>query len=142
MKKKFWYIVAVVLAVLCIAAVGYRKASVIGLGPMESAPDNNADVAGTTAKVAIADCTSTVAGKYQRLRVTNVSTVATHSICHYPVAAAAACGSSVDCDLSGTDDGRLVMYTKVDEFAMPCSLRLCIVGSASPIQFHVSREEL
>lgn len=123
------------------AIAGPTQSSVMlgGFYPVLADPARGAtSTLGATGETAIADPSSTAEGNYQRLVVTNASPSA--KLCVFWVASAGSCsGASKDCDVSGTDDGDLVLPTQSRSFTVGGDLRTCWVGSASPTLAHISR---
>lgn len=107
--------------------------------PIYTDPDRNAGSLVGANALGIADLASPIEAAIQRVVVTNTS--ASAKLCAYWVAAGAACGSAIDCDGSGTDDGDLVLAGSQRSFTVAGDLRTCLAGSASPTTFHVSRSK-
>ena len=127
------------LQALNAAVTSEKQAILINLSPVYSDPDVRAGEISTTPAVGIDDCASANEGIIRRLSIQN--THASQDLCWYLVDAAGACGSSRDCDGSGTDDGNLVMPLSAVAPNVACDLRLCIVGSASQTSFHIASSE-
>lgn len=124
-----------------IEAASLRDSQVLPVigSPLTEDPDRQATSIGDTPTVGIADRSPATGGAWQRLVVTNTSF--DNNLCVCWVAAAASCASSCDCDLSGTDDGDLILPRANLERNVAGDLRTCIVASASSTVVHISRAE-
>lgn len=141
------------LAVACVIAFAVspankaqaRSANLIGdqftnLAPVFTDPDRYTGSVGETPTIGIANPSVTMEGAIQRLIITNKH--ATNDLCVFWVATAAACGTAINCDGSGTDNGDLILGRMVKKVDVAGDLKTCVVASATNTTFHISRSKV
>ena len=113
---------------------------IYNLAPVYSDPQRYTGSVGDTPTIGIANPAIVLEGAIQRLLITNKSTV--NDLCVFWVATASACGTSINCDGSGTDNGDLILPRSVKEVMVAGDLRTCVVASATSTTFHISRSKV
>lgn len=138
MRASLPYLVVLLVVASLAATLQAPQITIVQDAPIYSDPSRSV-VSAVTASgtTAIADLAAPVESSYQRLKISNLSSTAL--VCVYWVAAGASCGSSVDCDMSGTDDGDLVWPRSTQPLTAAGDLRTCVVADTSPTTVHTSR---
>ncbi len=136
----------VALAVVALASASFAalnhagSVTIVQNRPLVAMSTQNVVSANAVAEIALADCANTSEDTSRHYVIQN--THASNNACVYVVAAGAACGSAYDCDIAGTDDGRLIPAGKGVKLSYACDLRMCVVAGATLTTVHVSGDEI
>jgi len=155
MSRKMTYLAGAALAVACIlcaylfnpnghtARAGSTSVAQVqfsSMAPIFTDPERYSGSVGDTPAIGIANPSSVIEGSIQRLIITNTHTA--NLLCVYWVATASACGSSINCDGSGTDNGDLILPRSAKEVHVAGDLRTCVVAAVTGTTFHISRAKV